>query len=492
MEVLRKFELVANNKVGYFVLDNASNNDSAIDKIGAELHWQHPLHRRIRCFGHVLHLVVRAMLSPKGPDSSNLEDVDPDDFNEWQKRGPVGKLHNLVVWIHRTNKAMHYLRDQQKNDSDKTFKGTLNVLLDNSTRWLSQYYMIERALKLKPYLEDLMIEATRGARSSVSTTCPSCLAPGNLLTAADWDILGWFNDILAEFNICLLQLEGDGQARIRKGGVEKEYGSPWRVFSAYERLVKTLKKAKAAAEASKRIGSRFYSVCINSALAKLDKYHTKLDETPILYAATVLHPAMRWSVIKKSLKKTHPEKLAKAQLLVKTLWVEQYRDFPVEWEIPTSRPTPANTGDSDTDTSYDEDIWDSEDENVVVCDEYEKWCETKPAKNTLNNNPLEFWYGNRSEYPRLARMAIDVLSIPAMSAECERTFSSAGTMVDSKRSRLEASTIAVTQTLRSWLRAGLVKDEYDGLLHKMDDDSEMAEAMSKLVIDEIAEAIDDH
>jgi hypothetical protein len=56
-------------------------------------------------------------------------------------------------------------------------------------------------------------------------------------------------------------------------------------------------------------------------------------------------------------------------------------------------------------------------------------------------------------------MAIDVLSIPAMAAECERTFSSGGNMV----SRLDASTIAVTQTVRSWLRAGLLEG-YDGLL----------------------------
>ncbi|KAG5931001.1 hypothetical protein E4U60_006576 [Claviceps pazoutovae] len=62
-------------------------------------------------------------------------------------------------------------------------------------------------------------------------------------------------------------------------------------------------------------------------------------------------------------------------------------------------------------------------------------------------------------------------------------------MVAPKRSRLDASTIAVTQTLRSWLKAGLVKDDHDGLLHKMDD--EIAEAMSKLVVDEVAEATDD-
>lgn len=63
-------------------------------------------------------------------------------------------------------------------------------------------------------------------------------------------------------------------------------------------------------------------------------------------------------------------------------------------------------------------------------------------------------------------MAIDVLSIPAMDTECERTLSAAGCMVSAKRSRLDASTIAVTQTVRSWLRAGLL-DGFDGLLKEM-------------------------
>jgi hypothetical protein len=65
-------------------------------------------------------------------------------------------------------------------------------------------------------------------------------------------------------------------------------------------------------------------------------------------------------------------------------------------------------------------------------------------------------------------MAIDILSIPAMSAECERTFSSAGSMVSPKRSRLDANTIAVTQTVRSWLKAGLLQD-YEGLLKEVGD-----------------------
>jgi hypothetical protein len=57
-------------------------------------------------------------------------------------------------------------------------------------------------------------------------------------------------------------------------------------------------------------------------------------------------------------------------------------------------------------------------------------------------------------------MALDLLSIPPMSAECERLFSVAGQKVSPLRTRLEANTgtIGVTQTLRPWVRNGLIND----------------------------------
>jgi hypothetical protein len=95
MEVLKEYDLISHNKIGYVVLNNASNNGRAIKELGRKLQWRDPARRRIHCFGHILHLVARAMLFVN--DGNALEDLDPDDFDEWTKAGPVGKLHNLVV-----------------------------------------------------------------------------------------------------------------------------------------------------------------------------------------------------------------------------------------------------------------------------------------------------------------------------------------------------------------------------------------------------------
>lgn len=66
-------------------------------------------------------------------------------------------------------------------------------------------------------------------------------------------------------------------------------------------------------------------------------------------------------------------------------------------------------------------------------------------------NSREYWHSQRFEYPRLSRMAMDFMTVRAMSAECERLSSAAGRMVTSPRNPLEASTISICQVLRSWL-----------------------------------------
>ena len=49
-------------------------------------------------------------------------------------------------------------------------------------------------------------------------------------------------------------------------------------------------------------------------------------------------------------------------------------------------------------------------------------------------------------------MAIDILSIPAMSAEAERVFSGARRTISWERSRLGATVVEQSKCLKSWLR----------------------------------------
>ena len=65
----------------------------------------------------------------------------------------------------------------------------------------------------------------------------------------------------------------------------------------------------------------------------------------------------------------------------------------------------------------------------------------------------------RKTYPNLSVMALDVLSIPAMSAEPERLFSSAAITITDRRNRLGIESIQAIECLKSWLAKNMVDTE---------------------------------
>jgi hypothetical protein len=72
------------------------------------------------------------------------------------------------------------------------------------------------------------------------------------------------------------------------------------------------------------------------------------------------------------------------------------------------------------------------------------------------DNPILYWVEKRKRWPRLAQMALDLLTIPAMSAEPERIFSLAGLMVVANRGKLLPDIIGASMCLASWERMGII------------------------------------
>lgn len=153
------------NKVGYFPLDNAGNIDSAIDYIGYQLGFDRS-RQRGSCFGHILNLAAKALLNPLLNDSDDIttyleegQEITASHYEQWRKEGPVGKLRILVVAVDQSDRLNELFLACQKNEyansdnpADRSRK-PLQLVKDNQTRWLGIYYMIKRAIKLRPYLE---------------------------------------------------------------------------------------------------------------------------------------------------------------------------------------------------------------------------------------------------------------------------------------------------------------------------------------------------
>jgi hypothetical protein len=61
---------------------------------------------------------------------------------------------------------------------------------------------------------------------------------------------------------------------------------------------------------------------------------------------------------------------------------------------------------------------------------------------------LEWWKAHYKEYPQLLKIALDLFSIPMMSAEYERVFLSAKTLITERRNGLKEDIIEACTLLR--------------------------------------------
>jgi hypothetical protein len=84
-------------------------------------------------------------------------------------------------------------------------------------------------------------------------------------------------------------------------------------------------------------------------------------------------------------------------------------------------------------------------------DEYTKYLQAPTLPDV--KDPRSWWLEatQRNTYPALSIMALDILSIPAMSAEPERLFSGAKITITDRRNRLGIESIQAIECLKSWL-----------------------------------------
>jgi hypothetical protein len=198
---------------------------------------------------------------------------------------------------------------------------------------------------------------------------------------------------------------------------------------------------------------------MNLAWKKLNEYYEKLDETPVYYAAVALHPAYRWAYFENWWASEYSW-IETAKKLVQELWDSEYRHLNVSSvrnsQLDVKRRKVFHTKFNKSREENRQGPRSSQQACTTV-DEYEEWQRLHLESDQDVIDPLVYWHEKRSLYPRLAQMALDVLSVAPMSAEVERLFSSCGGMLDPSRNRIEANTIGIVQTLRSWQRAGLIR-----------------------------------
>ena len=189
----------------------------------------------------------------------------------------------------------------------------------------------------------------------------------------------------------------------------------------------------------------FMAPCINAGWAKLDTYYALTERSSAYVAAIILSPHRKWHYFDIAWEE-HPEWIESSKSSVEGLWKSRYA--PV-----------AKSGESSAQSLVEKPLlknsflaWEDEQEDLelpTLFDEYQSYI----AAPRIKVKDVRKWLLEDTQqtlYPNLSKMALDLLSIPAMSAEPERLFSDTKITLQDRRNRLGIDIIEALECIKSW------------------------------------------
>ena len=278
VRIIQEFELT--DRLGYFMIDNADSNDTCLEHLFREIFPgatdDDVDERRLRCWGHVLNLVAKAFLFGTDADAFELEDEanttlerEQERLMAWRKKGPVGKLHNIVVFIRASTQRKELFKNISLattgeidglliNDDTKD----LGVVKDNTTRWNSTYLMITRALEKRQEIDALIqVLDVRQAEKRAPLE--------DRLSGEDWLIL--------TETAYILKPVYDHTMRFQSRAKEGHHGAIWEVLPSMEIILHHLETLKIQYVDQSNTQTQHYQ---DLALQDLPNQETPLPQSP--------------------------------------------------------------------------------------------------------------------------------------------------------------------------------------------------------------------
>ena len=320
----------------------------------------------------------------------------------WRQYGALGMLHNLVVWIRSST---------QRYQAFLLAAGRM-IPQDNSTRWNSWYRMIHVAIGLRKELNSFVDD--RYSESDVKL---------DYLHPEHWQELQKIRDFLQPFYEITKDTQWD------KTSLDEVICSMDFLVTHYKLGMEQFQDNITMAD---RIMTSWY---------KFDEYYTRTDDTPVYAAAILLHPSLRRAHLMEAWK-DQAQYIEPAIEAVRRLW-DEFK--------PQQKPEMKE--DLSAYEAYKKRIY----QNSSCHDEFSRFIEG-PTLPIGASSALSWWLEptQQTSYPSLYRLAINIFSIPAMSAEAERVFSGARRTVSWDRSRLSAQMVEYTECLKHWIKNGLL------------------------------------
>lgn len=418
LEVVKDYGILG--KLGYFMMDNVGFNDELVRTIApALLKAGIPYNvdqRRLRCNGQIINLAVQGFLFGRAVDDHDYPEkmaVSPTEIQptQWRKLGPLGKLHNITVWIGENTQRIQAFKQRCGGFMPHRYNKTGMNYWYHMLGWTSKKKIKNAIMALSNEEADLA---------------------DDVLTAKEWETLGLIRDFLQGFRDATIATK-DRQAGLDEALLIMDFLSEW-----FENAIKTCENHP------------FMLERLHAGYDKLSKHWNMTERSPAYIAAIVLDPTVKWNYFDK----WNPQWQPNMKSALRELWETSYRSS----TGPVSRATPTST----PDTTNEFLIWLNKRRAVSldVGDELAQYI-NEPLVPASDKPAIDWWLekGQRERLPLLSRMAIDIYSIPAMSSEPERVLSGTKNTIPENRSRLDSETIGILECLKWWFQLDLFTDE---------------------------------
>jgi hAT family C-terminal dimerisation region len=305
------------------------------------------------------------------------------------------------------------------------------VILDNSTRWNSTFLSIKRALDLRERIDTFCFTY----RSEIEK---------DRLTETDWQQLQEITEGLYPFHEVTKYLEG-----LAKYG---HHGAIWEALPALTILLGKMEKGLEMAQATR--GNRNpLAIAYQNAWDKLKKYYSLTDNAHSIFAAAVLlHPSYRKRYFDRYWFGEEAEWKELMISHVKKVWEKEYKPHLALLPQQESRPP----------TLMEEHLRAIQETPGQGNDEFDSYINSIPVTFNTPEAIIPWILGIENMWPGIKQQALDLLSIPAMSAELERVFSQTKLTVTPTRNRLSPDTIEVLELLRHWWVNNIITQERGG------------------------------
>jgi hypothetical protein len=393
-----------------------------------------------RCVCHVINLVVRAFLKEIGANlslsSAQLADRDSGAWDCLWKPGYSGHARSvnlvryLTSYVHSSPKRLLKFRQQQgvsQRGAENVMIGPEKILLpvtETATRWNSTFMMLKRALDIRDALSIVL-----------SGEGEECLFP----TRETWRHIETVVSFLEPFYKITQELQGNKclTSAVPSYNELFDHLDDWSSSSnLYEKLEGGEKEGGGNSNLSSEVLN--WTDGIEASRKLLSKYYSKTDSR--LYSCiTFCDPRMRayyWSDANYGTKW-----IKKAQSQVEEVYNSRYALH--------GRTVQLLCGHEDTE--QEDSIQRAMRKRArISSDELTIYREGIVAH--ISADPLMWWKTHATEFPGLSRMSLDMLAIPATTANVERIFSQAKLILTDGRSVLDAELAGKIASLGSWVR----------------------------------------